>query len=85
MLKMFFTCNTPVFLAGVIACATLVLGKAEGILFSSPSYTSSSQSVTIGFSTGVCETIFKSESIQFFTDGVDEDYGFCKFRSTNHH
>ncbi|KAJ7585344.1 hypothetical protein C8J56DRAFT_1087070 [Mycena floridula] len=76
MLKMFFTRNTPVVLAGAIACATLVSGKAEGILFPRPSCTGSGQSAVIGFSTGVCETIFESQSIQFFTNGVNEDYGF---------
>ncbi|KAF7373679.1 hypothetical protein MSAN_00578900 [Mycena sanguinolenta] len=64
------------------ATATTAWGKAEAVLYGSSGCTGSDHSGTIGLSTGVCHsTSFTSgsitqsaNSIQFFTDGVDELY-----------
>ncbi|KAJ6465796.1 hypothetical protein C8R45DRAFT_1106835 [Mycena sanguinolenta] len=64
------------------ATATTAWGKAEAVLYGSSGCTGSDHSGTIGMSTGVCHsTSFTSggitqsaNSIQYYTDGVDELY-----------
>ncbi|KAJ6470377.1 hypothetical protein C8R45DRAFT_1104808 [Mycena sanguinolenta] len=64
------------------ATATTAWAKAEAILFASSDCTGSDQSGTLGLSTGVCHSTSITfdgstgfaNSIQFFTDGVDELY-----------
>ncbi|KAJ6465844.1 hypothetical protein C8R45DRAFT_939434 [Mycena sanguinolenta] len=66
------------------ATATTVWGKAQAVLYASSGCTGSDHSDTIGMSTGVCHsTSFTSgaitqsaNSIQFYTDGVDELYNY---------
>ncbi|KAJ6465834.1 hypothetical protein C8R45DRAFT_1106866 [Mycena sanguinolenta] len=64
------------------ATATTVWGKAEAVLYASNDCTGSDHSGTLGLSTGVCHStsfVFngitqQANSIQFYTDGVEELY-----------
>ncbi|KAJ6492065.1 hypothetical protein C8R45DRAFT_1096114 [Mycena sanguinolenta] len=66
------------------AAATTAWGKAEAVLYGSSGCTGTDHSGTLGLSTGVCHsTSFSSggitqqaNSIQFYTDGVNELYNY---------